>query len=75
MVLNGEDKLECDVHVDGMRLEHLSDFAYLGCVLDELNADNTDCHRKIVSGREVTGAIRSPVKSRSRQLQCTWVLH
>ena len=33
MVLNGEERLECDLYVDGIRLEHVSEFKYLGCVL------------------------------------------
>ena len=28
MVINGEDGLECEVHVNGVRLEHLSEFKY-----------------------------------------------
>ena len=35
MVLNGEEGLVCKVHVDGLRLEHVSEFKYLECVLDE----------------------------------------
>ena len=35
MVLNGEEGIECEVHVDGVRLKHVSEFKYLGCVLDE----------------------------------------
>ena len=34
MVLDGEDGLESEVHVDGISLEHVSKFKYLGC-LDE----------------------------------------
>ena len=34
MVRNGEEGLECEVHVDGIRLEHVSEFKYLECVLD-----------------------------------------
>ena len=30
MVMNGEEELECEVHVDGVRLEHVSEFKYLG---------------------------------------------
>ena len=30
MVMNGEEGLECEVHVDGIRLEHVSEFKYLG---------------------------------------------
>ena len=31
MVLNGEEGLVCEVHINGIRLE----FKYFGCVLDE----------------------------------------
>ena len=30
MVLNGEEGLECEVHADGIRLEYVSEFNYLG---------------------------------------------
>ena len=39
MVLNGEEGLECEVHVDGIHLEHVSEFKYLGCILDESATD------------------------------------
>ena len=39
MVLGGEEGLECDVCLDGIRLEHVSEFKYLGYVLDELGTD------------------------------------
>ena len=29
MVLNGNEGLECEVPVEGIRLEHVSDFKYL----------------------------------------------
>ena len=35
MMLKGDEGLECEASVDGMRLEHASEFKYLGCVLDE----------------------------------------
>ena len=35
LVLNGEEGLECEVHVDGARLEHVSEFKYLVYVLDK----------------------------------------
>ena len=64
MVLNGEDGLECQVHVDGIRLEHVSEFKYLGCVLDESGKDEAECSRKMASGRRVAGAINSLVNDR-----------
>ena len=59
MVLNGEERLECEVHIDGIHLEHVSEFKYLGCVLDKSGTDGAECSRKEESGRRVAGAIRS----------------
>ena len=35
MILNGEEGVECKVSVDRVRLEHVLEFKYLECVLDE----------------------------------------
>ena len=70
VVLNREEELECDVHVNVIRLEHVSGFKYLGCVLDE-----AVCSRKVSSGRRVAGANRSLVNARDLQLECARVLH
>ena len=48
-----------------MRLEHVPGFKYLGCVLDEFGTDEAKCRRKVVSGRRVTGAIRSLRQSKT----------
>ena len=39
MILGGEEGLECKVCVDWIRLEHVSEFKYLGCVLDLSGTD------------------------------------
>ena len=66
MVLGGEEGLKCEVCVDGMRLEHVSEFKYLRCVLlDESSKDEAKCSMKVASGRWVVGAIRSLVNARS----------
>ena len=57
--------LECEVCVGGIRLEHVSEFKYLGCVLNESGTDETECSRKVASGRRVAGAIRSLVNAKS----------
>ena len=75
MVLGGEEGLECEVCVDGMRLEHLSEFKYLGYDLNEAGTDEAECRRKVASGRRVAGTIRSMVNSRSLELECGRVLH
>ena len=61
---------ECEVCVNGIRLEHVSKFKYLGCVLGELGTYEAEC-----SGRMVAGAIRSLVNARSLQLVYAKVLH
>ena len=56
MVLGREDGLKSEVCVDGMQLEHVSEFKYLGCIFDESYTDGAECHRKVASGRRVAGA-------------------
>ena len=58
-----------------IRLEHVSEFKYLGYVLDESGTDGAKCNRKMASGRRVAGAIRSLVNTRNLQLECARVLH
>ena len=74
MVLGEEEGLEREVYVDGIRLEYVSKFKYMGCVLDEPGTDEAECSRKVASGRRVAGAIRSLVNARSLQLECARVL-
>ena len=56
VVLSGEEGLECKVHVDGIRLEHVSEFKYLGCVLDESGTDGAECSRRwrVVGGLQAS---------------------
>ena len=75
MVLGGEDGLECEVCIDGMHLEHVSEFKCLGCVLEESDTDERECGRKVASERRVASAIRSLINARSLQLECAIVLH
>ena len=70
MVLNGEEGLECEVNVDGIRLEYISEFIYLGCVLNVSGIDGAECSRKVASGRRVAGTIRSLANARNLQLEC-----
>ena len=67
--------MECDVSVDGIRLEHVSEFKYLACVLDELVTDESEFRRKVASGRRVAGTIRSLVNARDLRIECGRVLH
>ena len=75
MIMNGEEILESEVHADGMHLEHVSEFRYLGCVLDKSGTDGPECSRNVASGRRVAGAIKSLVNARDLQLECAIVLH
>ena len=49
MILNGEEGLECEVCVDRIRLEHVSEFKYFGFVLDESGTDDAERRRKVAS--------------------------
>ena len=45
--MNGEERLDCEVLVNEMRLEYVSEFKYLGCVLDESSTDEVAGGRKL----------------------------
>ena len=49
IMLGGEEGLECEVCVDGICLEYVSEFKYLGCVLDESGTDEAEYSRKRVA--------------------------
>ena len=45
--------MECEVCIDGIRLEHVSEFKYFVCVLDESGPEEAECNRKVASVRRV----------------------
>ena len=51
VVLNEGEGLECEVHIDGICLEHVSELKYLGCILDKSGTDGAECSRKVASKR------------------------
>ena len=61
---------ECEVHEDGISLEHVSEFKHLGCVLNESGTEGAECSRKVARGKRVAGATRSLVNARDLQLEC-----
>ena len=50
-MVGGEEEFECEIHVGVARLEHVSEFNYLGCVLDESDTDEEECRRKVANRR------------------------
>ena len=80
MLLGGEKGIEREICVNGyVYKDHVSEFKYLGCLLDDSGTDEAECSRKVAIGRRVAGAdrsfIRSLVNPRSLQLECAKVLH
>ena len=69
MVLGGEEGLGYEIHVDGARLEQMSEFKYLGCVLNESGTEEAECCRKVACRRKVAGVTRSLVNSWGLQLE------
>ena len=62
--------MKSEVDVDGIRLEHVSEFKYLGCLLDEAGTDGAECSWKVASKRRVAGDIRPLISNRDLQLEC-----
>ena len=57
------------VYVDRICLEPVTEFKYLGYVLDESGTDGAECSRKVMSGMRVTDTIRSLVNTMDLQLE------
>ena len=55
--------MECEVCVDVILFEHVSEFKYLGCVLDESGTEEGKHRRKVASERRVAGTFRSLVNA------------
>ena len=53
----------------------MSEFKYLGCVLNESDIDGAKCRREVANGKRVAGTIRSPINAMSSQFHCDRVLH
>ena len=75
MVINGEEGLECEVHIDGIRLEHVLELKYLGCFLEESGTDGAECSRKVASKRRVADIMKSLVNARNLSLEYARVFH
>ena len=58
-----------------IRLEQVSVFKYLGCVLNESGTYEEEYSRKLTSGRMIVCVIRSLVNARSLQFECAMVLY
>ena len=53
MLLNREEGLEYEVRMDGIQLEHVTEFIYLVCVLDEPGTYYAACLGSAASERKV----------------------
>ena len=47
MILGGKKGLKCESFADGEQLEQVSEFKYLGRILDESGTDVAECCRKV----------------------------
>ena len=74
LVVNGVNT-QCQILLDGEHLEQVSEFKYLGYMLNKKGTDDAKCCRKVSNGRKVAGAIKSLVNAKSLSLECTRVLH
>ena len=69
IVLNEEEGLECEVHIDGTLLKHFSELKYLQYFLDESGTGGTECSRKVGIERMMIGAIRSLINAMDMKLE------
>ena len=75
MVLGGKEGMECEIHVARTKLEQVTEFKYLGCVLNESDKNDAEHRGNVASWRKVASAIRYLVNARNLQLECEKVLY
>ena len=75
MILVRKEGLECEVYVGGIHLEHVSEFKYLGCVLEKNQLGMRKYSRKVMSGKRFASAFRSLGNAQSFQLEFAKVLY
>ena len=61
-MLGREEGFGCEICVDGAQLDQVSEFKYLGCVLNESGRNGAECYRKIMSRRKVAETIKALFK-------------
>ena len=71
MVLNGEEGSECVIVYIGWDCCMCRNLSILDVFFNESVSDETECLRKMASGRRVAGTIRSLVNARDLQLECS----
>ena len=74
MVVSGVNT-QCQITLDGEQFEQVSEFKYLGYMMNDKGTDDAECGRKVSSGRKVAGAIKSLVNVKGLSIECTRVLH
>ena len=74
MVVSREN-VQCRIMLDGEILEQVSEFKYLGYVMNEKGTDDAECNRKVSNGRKMAGAIKTLVNAKGLDIECTRVLH
>ena len=57
------------------RLDHVSEFKYLGCVLDEIGSDDAECRKKMGNRMKIASVISSMANARGLQLDFERMLH
>ena len=63
-------RARCQVHVDGICLEHVSEFKYWDVFWMNTGTDEAECSWNVANGRRVVSAIRSLVNARDLPLEC-----
>ena len=75
VMVMSDEHMQCQIMLDGEQLEQVSEFKYLGYMLDDKGTDDAECGRKVSSGRKVAGDIKSLVNAKGLSLKCMKVLH
>ena len=63
-----EENTQCQIILDCKQLEQVTEFKYLGYMLNEKGMNDTEYGKKVTSGKKVAGAIKPLVNA--KRLSC-----
>lgn len=68
LLCEGENRTVCDVKIQVERMEQVSEFNYLGCMVNDIGREKK-CENKVMNVRWVAGAIKELVNEKELSLE------
>ncbi|GBP71599.1 hypothetical protein EVAR_10812_1 [Eumeta japonica] len=75
VVERGESVTECDILIEGQKVEQVKEFVHLGSLFTNDSKHDSDIERRVNAGNKVNGALLAIMNSKSVSRQAHLVIH